>query len=183
MFTVGFVMAFIVALIAVKTFLQLIKRISFPFAIYRFIVAAACTWSFLGHRPQPCGWGQRCSLPLPRNLAPRQLSRISAPLKPAATTSLVETDCATSRGSRRPLRIISWPQKPVPADVGFAGEGDRARALRFTPRVNAVEKKSDEVFGCRIGGVWIRSSVLRHQFRGSRISFGTADVRRAAPPA
>ena len=37
-----FVMAFIVALIAIKTFLQLIKRISFiPFAIYRFIVAAA----------------------------------------------------------------------------------------------------------------------------------------------
>ncbi|MGQ7114718.1 hypothetical protein ACUOFC_54460, partial [Escherichia sp. TWPC-MK] len=32
----------IVALIAIKTFLQLIKRISFiPFAIYRFIVAAA----------------------------------------------------------------------------------------------------------------------------------------------
>ncbi|VFT74885.1 undecaprenyl pyrophosphate phosphatase [Klebsiella aerogenes] len=42
MFAVGFVMAFIVALIAIKTFLQLIKRISFiPFAIYRFIVAAA----------------------------------------------------------------------------------------------------------------------------------------------
>ena len=34
--------AFIVALVAIKTFLQLIKRISFiPFAIYRFIVAAA----------------------------------------------------------------------------------------------------------------------------------------------
>ena len=42
MFAVGFVMAFVVALIAIKTFLQLIKRISFiPFAIYRFIVAAA----------------------------------------------------------------------------------------------------------------------------------------------
>ena len=42
MFAVGFIMAFIVALIAIKTFLQLIKRISFiPFAIYRFIVAAA----------------------------------------------------------------------------------------------------------------------------------------------
>jgi undecaprenyl pyrophosphate phosphatase UppP len=41
MFAVGFVTAFIVALIAIKTFLQLIKRISFiPFAIYRFIVAA-----------------------------------------------------------------------------------------------------------------------------------------------
>ncbi|ANG94221.1 undecaprenyl-diphosphate phosphatase [Enterobacteriaceae bacterium 155047] len=42
MFAVGFVTAFIVALIAIKTFLQLIKCISFiPFAIYRFIVAAA----------------------------------------------------------------------------------------------------------------------------------------------
>ena len=42
MFAVGFITAFIVALIAIKTFLQLIKRISFiPFAIYRFIVAAA----------------------------------------------------------------------------------------------------------------------------------------------
>ena len=42
MFAVGFVTAFIVALVAIKTFLQIIKRISFiPFAIYRFIVAAA----------------------------------------------------------------------------------------------------------------------------------------------
>lgn len=42
MFAVGFVMAFIVALIAIKTFLHVIKRITFiPFAIYRFIVAAA----------------------------------------------------------------------------------------------------------------------------------------------
>ncbi|EHN5882455.1 undecaprenyl-diphosphate phosphatase [Salmonella enterica] len=42
MFAVGFVTAFVVALIAIKTFLQLIKRISFiPFAIYRFVVAAA----------------------------------------------------------------------------------------------------------------------------------------------
>ncbi|MEN3752578.1 undecaprenyl-diphosphate phosphatase [Mangrovibacter yixingensis] len=42
MFATGFVMAFVVALIAIKTFLELIKRISFiPFAIYRFIVAAA----------------------------------------------------------------------------------------------------------------------------------------------
>ncbi|WHW83317.1 undecaprenyl-diphosphate phosphatase [Citrobacter freundii] len=42
MFAVGFVTAFIVALVAIKTFLQLIKRISFiPFAIYRFVVAAA----------------------------------------------------------------------------------------------------------------------------------------------
>lgn len=42
MFAVGFVTAFVVALVAIKTFLQIIKRISFiPFAIYRFIVAAA----------------------------------------------------------------------------------------------------------------------------------------------
>ena len=42
MCAVGFVMAFLVALVAIKTFLQLVKRISFiPFAIYRFIVAAA----------------------------------------------------------------------------------------------------------------------------------------------
>lgn len=42
MFAVGFITAFVVALIAIKTFLQIIKRISFiPFAIYRFIVAAA----------------------------------------------------------------------------------------------------------------------------------------------
>ncbi|MEC5320801.1 undecaprenyl-diphosphate phosphatase [Brenneria populi subsp. brevivirga] len=48
MFAVGFVTAFIVALIAIKTFLQVIKRISFvPFAIYRFIVAAAVYMVFL----------------------------------------------------------------------------------------------------------------------------------------
>ncbi|WP_312690870.1 undecaprenyl-diphosphate phosphatase [Kosakonia sp.] len=48
MFAVGFVTAFIVALIAIKTFLHLIKRISFiPFAIYRFIVAAAVYMVFL----------------------------------------------------------------------------------------------------------------------------------------
>lgn len=42
MFAVGFTTAFLVALVAIKTFLQIIKRISFiPFAIYRFIVAAA----------------------------------------------------------------------------------------------------------------------------------------------
>ncbi len=47
-FAVGFVMAFIVALIAIKTFLELIKRISFiPFAIYRFIVAAAVYFIFI----------------------------------------------------------------------------------------------------------------------------------------
>ncbi|BBE75666.1 MULTISPECIES: undecaprenyl-diphosphate phosphatase [Phytobacter] len=48
MFAVGFVTAFIVALIAIKTFLELIKRISFiPFAIYRFIVAAAVYFIFI----------------------------------------------------------------------------------------------------------------------------------------
>ncbi|WP_205438806.1 undecaprenyl-diphosphate phosphatase [Edwardsiella tarda] len=42
MFGVGFITAFVVALIAIKTFLNVIKRISFvPFAIYRFVVAAA----------------------------------------------------------------------------------------------------------------------------------------------
>ncbi len=40
MFAVGFITAFLVALVAIKTFLKLIKRISFvPFAIYRFFVA------------------------------------------------------------------------------------------------------------------------------------------------
>lgn len=48
MFAVGFVTAFIVALIAIKTFLSVIKRISFvPFAIYRFIVAAVVYMVFL----------------------------------------------------------------------------------------------------------------------------------------
>ncbi len=48
MFVVGFVTAFVVALVAIKTFLALIKRISFiPFAIYRFIVAAAVYWVFM----------------------------------------------------------------------------------------------------------------------------------------
>ncbi|RLM24228.1 undecaprenyl-diphosphatase [Brenneria alni] len=48
MFAVGFVTAFAVALIAIKTFLQIIKRISFvPFAIYRFIVAAVVYMVFL----------------------------------------------------------------------------------------------------------------------------------------
>ncbi|PBI82441.1 undecaprenyl-diphosphatase [Rahnella victoriana] len=42
MFATGFISAFIVALIAIKTFLAVIKRISFiPFAIYRFFVAIA----------------------------------------------------------------------------------------------------------------------------------------------
>lgn len=48
MFAVGFVMAFFVALIAIKGFLHIIKRISFiPFAVYRFIVAAAVYMLFL----------------------------------------------------------------------------------------------------------------------------------------
>lgn len=42
MFAVGFTMAFVVAMIAIKTLLHLLQSISFiPFAIYRFIVAAA----------------------------------------------------------------------------------------------------------------------------------------------
>ena len=41
-------MAFIVALIAIKAFLELVKRISFvSFAIYRFIVAAAVYMIFM----------------------------------------------------------------------------------------------------------------------------------------
>lgn len=48
MFAVGFITAFVVALIAIKTFLQLIKRMSFiPFAIYRFFVAAAVYFVFM----------------------------------------------------------------------------------------------------------------------------------------
>ncbi|MBE5203569.1 undecaprenyl-diphosphate phosphatase [Pectobacterium sp. FL60-S17] len=48
MFAVGFVTAFIVALIAIKTFLKIIKRISFvPFAIYRFIVAGVVYMVFM----------------------------------------------------------------------------------------------------------------------------------------
>lgn len=48
MFATGFVTAFIVALIAIKAFLHIIKRISFvPFAIYRFIVAAAVYMVFV----------------------------------------------------------------------------------------------------------------------------------------
>lgn len=46
-FAAGFVTAFIVALIAIKTFLNVIKKMSFiPFAIYRFIVAAFAYWVF-----------------------------------------------------------------------------------------------------------------------------------------
>lgn len=48
MFAVGFLTAFIVALIAIKTFLTVIKRISFvPFAIYRFIVAGVVYMVFM----------------------------------------------------------------------------------------------------------------------------------------
>ncbi|TDQ59417.1 undecaprenyl-diphosphatase [Mesocricetibacter intestinalis] len=48
MFAVGFITAFIVALIAIKTFLNLIKKISFiPFALYRFVVAAAVYLVFI----------------------------------------------------------------------------------------------------------------------------------------
>lgn len=48
MFATGFIVAFIVAMIAIKVFLKLIQRISFvPFAIYRFIVAAAVYMIFV----------------------------------------------------------------------------------------------------------------------------------------
>ncbi|RJT43637.1 MULTISPECIES: undecaprenyl-diphosphate phosphatase [Rahnella] len=48
MFATGFICAFIVALIAIKTFLAVIKRISFiPFAIYRFFVAIAVYFVFI----------------------------------------------------------------------------------------------------------------------------------------
>lgn len=47
MFVVGFVTAFVVALLAIKTFLNLIKHISFiPFAIYRFFVAGVIYFVF-----------------------------------------------------------------------------------------------------------------------------------------
>ncbi len=47
MFAVGFFTAFVVALLAIKTFLAIIKRISFvPFAIYRFFVAAVVYFVF-----------------------------------------------------------------------------------------------------------------------------------------
>jgi undecaprenyl-diphosphatase len=60
MFAVGFVTAFIVALVAIKTFLQLIKRISFiPFAIYRFIVAAAVYVVSSDDLPDGCAYGLR----------------------------------------------------------------------------------------------------------------------------
>ena len=48
MFAVGFVTAFIVAMLAIKLFLNLIKHISFvPFAIYRFIVAITLYFVFI----------------------------------------------------------------------------------------------------------------------------------------
>ena len=144
MFAVGFVMAFIVALIAIKTFLQLIKRISFiPFAIYRFIVAAAVRGLLLRPAPSALRLGQRCSFHCATAAILRRVSssRISAPLKPAATTSLVETDCATSGLQQQaPLRVIAGLETGASADVGFAGERDLLHALRFAPRVNAVEE-------------------------------------------
>lgn len=45
MFAIGFVTAFVVSLLTIKFFLQIIKRISFvPFAIYRFILASVMYW-------------------------------------------------------------------------------------------------------------------------------------------
>ncbi|MGL9723641.1 undecaprenyl-diphosphate phosphatase [Sodalis sp. (in: enterobacteria)] len=49
MFAIGFFTALVVALLAIKFFLQIIKRISFvPFAIYRFILAAMVYWVLVG---------------------------------------------------------------------------------------------------------------------------------------
>ncbi|MFC0179685.1 undecaprenyl-diphosphate phosphatase [Thorsellia kenyensis] len=46
-FASGFITAFLVALLIIKTFLALIKKISFiPFAIYRFIIAAVAYYVF-----------------------------------------------------------------------------------------------------------------------------------------
>lgn len=48
LFAVGFVTAFVVALLAIKLFLNLIQKISFvPFAIYRFVVAIAVYFVFI----------------------------------------------------------------------------------------------------------------------------------------
>ncbi|MBE2898974.1 undecaprenyl-diphosphate phosphatase [Pasteurellaceae bacterium 20609_3] len=48
MFAVGFVVAFVVAMLAIKVFLNLITHITFiPFAIYRFVVAIALYFVFL----------------------------------------------------------------------------------------------------------------------------------------
>ncbi|MGL9769199.1 MAG: undecaprenyl-diphosphate phosphatase [Sodalis sp. (in: enterobacteria)] len=45
MFSIGFITAFVVGLLAIKFFLQIIQHISFvPFAIYRFILAATVYW-------------------------------------------------------------------------------------------------------------------------------------------
>lgn len=48
LFATGFVAAFVVALLAIKSFLSVIKRISFvPFAIYRFFVALLVWYVFM----------------------------------------------------------------------------------------------------------------------------------------
>ncbi|AEI74698.1 Undecaprenyl-diphosphatase [Candidatus Moranella endobia PCVAL] len=45
MFAIGFATAFLVALLAIKFFLHIIRNISFlPFVIYRFLLAAIVTW-------------------------------------------------------------------------------------------------------------------------------------------
>ena len=49
LFAVGFVTAFVVAMIAIRTFLHLIEKISFvSFAIYRFILALLLAWIVMG---------------------------------------------------------------------------------------------------------------------------------------
>ncbi len=48
LFTMGFITAFLVAIVTMKTFLALIQRISFiPFAVYRFIVATVIYVMFM----------------------------------------------------------------------------------------------------------------------------------------
>jgi hypothetical protein len=109
MFAVGFITAFIVALIAIKTFLQLIKRISFiPFAIYRFIVACGLRGLLL---PIPClsllAEGN-VFLPVGRLNPPfRQLFTNSGPLNPASTTSFSAPLCDTPGFAVKRLRVIA----------------------------------------------------------------------------
>ncbi len=101
MFAVGFITAFIVALIAIKTFLHVIKRISFiPFAIYRFIVAAVVYLVFYKTCALTLSAEGSCSFQCARAAIRLRVSssRTSAPLKPASITSLVGTARATCRG-------------------------------------------------------------------------------------
>jgi undecaprenyl-diphosphatase len=146
MFAVGFITAFIVALIAIKTFLQLIKRISFiPFAIYRFIVAAAVTWSSSDRLPSVFWLRATLFLPLCYRLnpPPRQLfanfrafeSR-RRPLSSAPLATSQASAAGVPAGNRR-------LQTGAPAHVGLAGERDLLHALRFAPGVDVIEQLDD----------------------------------------